>query len=152
MTQDNLLGKIELIQQRGVSTARTPYAPLLIDAYSAFLKSNGKVRIVKCTNKLLQDLLQDGPVLAIVSYNYLYDYPRVSYNKSTNDYEPDPIRGKALEHAIVVTGFSDGRYYINDPDIEMGGQHAIDDDVLIGAICTAQLNSDNYLMTISRNV
>jgi hypothetical protein len=150
LSQQELLGKVEDMQERGVSTARTPYAPLLIDSYVSFMKSGGIVSIVKCTNELLQSLLAKGPVLAIISFNYMYDYPRSSYNPDIKNYEANPIDGKAIEHAIVITGFSDRNYYYNDPDAEMGGQHNVKDDILISAICTAQLNSDNYLLTIEK--
>lgn len=150
LSQQQLLAEVMNIQAHGVSTARTPYAPLLIDAYSSFLKAGGNVNIAKCTNDLLQNLLAVGPILAIISFNYMYDYPRASYNSDIKNYEPNSIDGKAIEHAIVITGFSEGNYYYNDPDSEMGGQHIVKDDVLIGAICTAQLNSDNYLLTIEK--
>ncbi len=150
LTQEQLLAEVIKIQQHGVSTARTPYAPLLINAYASFLGSGGAVSVVKCTNELLQELLAKGPVLAIISFNYMYDYPRASYNPDTKNYESNAVDGKAIEHAIVITGFSDGLYSYNDPDPEMGGQHTVKGDVLIGAICTAQLNSDNYSLTIEK--
>ena len=150
LSQQQLLDEVEKMQEHGVSTARTPYAPLLIDAYVSFMQAGGSVNITKCTNQLLQELLVKGPVLAIISFNYMYDYPRSSYNPDSKNYEPNSIDGKAIEHAIVITGFADGNYYYNDPDTEMGGKHTVKDDILIGAICTAQLNSDNYLLTIEK--
>ena len=150
LTQNELQDKVLEMQAKGVSTALTIYSPLLIDAYVQFLKSGGQINITKCTNELLQSLLSKGPILAIVSYNYIYDYPRSAYNPESKSYGPNSIDGKAIEHAIVVTGYSDGNYYYNDPDREMGGQLTIKDDVLIGAICTAQLNSNNYLLTIEK--
>jgi len=150
LTQQELLNKVLEIQAKGVSTAITIDAPFLIDAYAQFLKSGGQIDITKCTNELLQSLLAKGPMLAVVSYNYIYDYPRSSYNPEIKNYEPDSIDGKAIEHAIVITGYSDGNYYYNDPDSEMGGRLTVSDDVLIGAICIAQLNSNNYLLTIEK--
>ncbi len=150
MTQDEIKQEVSMMQKQGVSTARTPYAPLLIDAYTSFLKVGGELNITKCTNDLLQKLLQKGPILAIISFNYMYDYHRASYNTDTKEYEADTIDGKAIEHAVVITGYKDRSYYYNDPDSEKGGQHTVKDDVLIGAICTAQLNSDNYLLTIEK--
>lgn len=150
LSQSELLDKVIELQENGVSTAQTIYAPLLIDAYVAFLKARGQIDITKCTNELLQSLLAKGPILAIISFNYMYDYPRVSYDLEVKNYKPNSMDGKAIEHAIVITGYSDGNYYYNDPDSEMGGQHTVKDDILIGAICTAQLNSDNYLLTIEK--
>ena len=148
LSQSELVSKMHELQKHGISTARTPYAPLLIDSYVSLLESGGVINIVQCTNDLLQSLLAKGPVLAIISFNYMYDYPRASYNPGIKNYEADSIDGKAIEHAIVVTGYSGGNYHYNDPDPEMGGQHMVKDDILIGAICTAQLNSDNYLLTV----
>jgi hypothetical protein len=148
LSQQELLTEIERLQKSGVSTARTPYAPLLIDAYIPFLQAGGVVAITKCTNDLLRKLLAKGPVLAIVSFNYLYDYPRSKYNAENREYGPDAIDGKVVEHAIVITGYDEDNYTYNDPDPEWGGQHTIKDDVLIGAICAAQINSDNYLLTV----
>jgi len=150
LSQKELLREIQELQKSGVSTARTPYAPLLIDSYISFLQSSGVINIVRCTNDLLQSLLAKGPVLAIVSFNYMYDYPRASYDSDAKNYIADPIDGKAIEHAIVITGYTDDSYEYNDPDPEMGEQHTVKDDVLIGAICTAQLNSNNYLLTVEK--
>jgi hypothetical protein len=150
LSQQQLLAEVMKMQEHGVSTARTPYTPLLIEAYASYLQSGGVVDITKCTNDLLQRLLTKGPVMAIISFNYMYDYPRASYNPYNKNYEANSIDGKAIEHAIVITGFSDGSYYYNDPDAEKGGKHMVKDDILIGAICTAQLNSDNYLLTIEK--
>lgn len=150
LSQEQLLDEVVSMHKNGVSTALTPYAPLLIDAYTSFMQSGGVVSIAKCTNELLQTLLEKGPVLAIISFNYMYDYPRSRYNPESKNYEADTIDGKVIEHAVVITGYSDGSYTYNDPDAEFGGQHTVKDDILIGAICTAQLNSDNYLLTIEK--
>ena len=148
LSQPELLVEMEKVKEGGISTARTPYASILIDAYVTYLQAGGTIDITKCTNELLQGLLAKGPVLAIINFNYMYDYPRSKYDPATKAYVADTDDGKVIEHAIVLTGFDDGKYYYNDPDSEKGGQHTVKDDLLIGAICTAQLNSDNYLMSI----
>lgn len=148
LSQPELLEKLQEARTKGISTALTPYAPLLIEAYTSYLEAGGMISVAKCTNQLLQNLLSKGPILAIVSFNYLYDYPRSKYNIEARQYAPDAFEGKVIEHSIVLTGFEDGKYYYNDPDNEKGGQHKINDDLLIGAICTAQINSSNYLMSV----
>lgn len=148
LSQQDLLSEIHKMQSSGVSTARTPFAPLLIDAYASFMEAGGIINIVKCTNDLLRSLLQNGPILAIVSFNYMYDYPRSRYDFASKQYKANFADGKVMEHAIVITGYADGKYFYNDPDSEMGGQLSTTNDILIGAICTAQINSDNYLLTV----
>jgi hypothetical protein len=150
LSEHQILDQLLSLQEHGISTARSPYAPLLIDAYITYLQAGGLLNIVKCTNQLLQSLLQTGPVLAIISFNYLYDYPRATYDKGNNEYKANSADGKAIEHAIVLTGYDGNNYFYNDPDSEYGGQQTIADDVLIGAICTAQLNSDNYLLSVEK--
>lgn len=147
-TQEELLHEMRTLQEKGVSTARTPYAPLLIDAYVSFLEAGGTLRVVWCTEELLQTCLANGPIVAIINFNYMYGTPRMSYSPEINDYERDTVDGKVLEHAIVITGYADGQYTYNDPDPSTAGQHTVSGDILIGAICAAQLNSDNYMLTI----
>jgi len=148
LSENELLNEMEEVKKEGISTARTPYASILISAYVTYLQAGGTIDITKCTNKLLQGLLAKGPVLAIINFNYMYDYPRSKYDTTKKEYIADAVDGKVIEHAIVLTGFEEGEYYYNDPDSEKGGQHTARDDVLIGAICAAQLNSDNYLLSI----
>ena len=148
LSQHELLEEMKKVKENGISTALTPYASILIEAYVTYLRAGGIIDVTKCTNELLQDLLAKGPVLAIINFNYMYDYPRSKYDPSTNAYVADTYDGKVIEHAIVLTGFDNDKYYYNDPDSEKGGQHTIKDDILIGAICTSQLNSDNYLLSI----
>jgi len=148
LSQQELLAKMQEVKVIGANTALTPYAPILIDAYITYLQGGGRIDITKCTHELLQKLLSKGPILAIVNFNYIYDYPKVSYDKKIKSYVPDTVGGKMIEHAIVLTGFDDGVYFYNDPDSEKGGKHQVENDVLVGAICTAQINSDNYLLTI----
>jgi uncharacterized protein YvpB len=148
-TQKQVLDKIVELSKTGIKTALSPYSPLHISAYVDFLKAGGKLNISKCTNDLLHKLLDEGPILAIISYNYMYDYPRVFYDKLTKKYIPDSVNGKVIEHAIVLTGYEGDLYFYNDPDEEFGGHNKkVKSDVLIGAICSAQINSDNYLLTL----
>jgi hypothetical protein len=149
-SQKELLAEMEKIKEIGISTALTPYSSILIDSYVTYLQNGGIIEITKCTNELLKNLLIKGPVLAIINFNYMYDYPRVKYDMAKNNYTPDPIDGKVIDHAIVLTGFENGMYSYNDPDKEKGGQHQVKDDILIGAICAAQLNSNNYLLTVEK--
>jgi hypothetical protein len=150
LSQKELLKMMEKLQKTGISTAKTWYAPYLIDAYVDFLGSGGVVNIAKCTNELLRSLIDKGTVMVIVNFNYMYDYPRVIYSAKIENYEADTISGKVINHAIVLTGYDDEAYFYNDPDYEMGGENTVNADVLIGAICTAQINSDNYLLTIEK--
>jgi len=148
LSQKELLEIMEKVQKVGISTAKTWYAPFLIDAYVDFLRAGGVVNVAKCTNELLRSLIDKGVVMVIVNFNYIYDYPRVAYDKEINNYTADTINGKVINHAIVLTGYEENTYYYNYPDSERGGKNKVNADVLIGAICTAQINSDNYLLTI----
>lgn len=149
LDQTKIKAHLGLLLESGVKTAKTPYADLHIEAYNQYLAAGGRIEIEKCTNTLLHTLLDKGPVLAIISFNYMYDYARCSYDETTKSYVPDPVNGKVIEHAVLLTGYTDSTYTYNDPDAEMGGQHEVGSDVMIGAICSAQINSDNYLLVIN---
>ena len=150
LTHGELLETMKKVQQTGIATAKTWYAPYLIDAYVDFLKAGGTIDITRCTNDLLRSLIDKGTVMAIVNFNYLYDWPRETYNKDTEHYETDVMNGKVTEHDIVLTGYDDGVYFYNDCASVVSGKKTVNDDVLIGAICTAQINSDNYLLTVEK--
>jgi hypothetical protein len=150
LSHNELLANMKTAKEKGISTAVTPRASMLIDSYVKYLEADGEINITKCTNDLLKRLLATGPVLAIISFNYMYDYPRARYNLDKKTYVPDAIDGKVTEHAIVITGYHDKTYFYNDPDDEHGGKHSTNEDILIGAICTAQINSNNYLLTIEK--
>ncbi len=150
LSQKELLTEMKNAEIKGISTAVTPRASVLIDSYVTYLESGGEIDIAKCTNDLLKNLLDKGPIMAIISFNYMYDYPRSKYDSVNKDYGPDTIDGKVIEHAIVLTGYNNDTYFYNDPDSEKGGKHEVKEDILIGAICTAQINSDNYLLVIEK--
>lgn len=149
MSGDQLRNELKVLEEKGIATARSPYTTLLIKSYIDFLSQGGEINITYCTTDLLVSLLRDSPIIASVSYNYLHKYPRSHYDKSSKDYMPDFINGKIINHAVLITGYSDNQYTINDPDPENGGKKTIDRDVLIGAICATQLDSLNYVLTIS---
>lgn len=140
---------LRTLQQTGVMTARTPYAKMLVDSYCTFLDQGGQLDITYCTARLITSLLQQAPLIAIVNYNYLYNTPRCSYNKDSKIYEPNSINGKVIGHAVVITGYEDDVFTINDPDWDMGGKNRVERDVLIGAICAEQISSNNFLLSLA---
>lgn len=144
----DLLAELEAVQQTGIASAHTPYQNILINAYLKFLNAGGTVNITKCTNDLLRGLLNKGPVLAVINFNYLYDYPRRKYDPDKKEYVTDTTNGQPISHAVVLTGYENDLYFYNDPDAKVGGQKQVASDILIGAICTSQLNSNNYILSI----
>src|SRR3989344_5186651 len=67
LSQPELLVEMEKVKESGISTARTPYATILIDAYVTYLHAGGTIDITKCTNELMQGLLAKGPALALLT-------------------------------------------------------------------------------------
>jgi len=147
--RDEIVANLEKLRQTGVTTARTPYAKILIDSYCSFLDKGGRLDITFCTTQLITSLLKKAPLLAIVNYNYLYNAPRCAYDAVTKEYQPNSIDGKVIGHAIVITGYEDGVFTINDPDCEKGGKNRVERDVLIGAICAEQISSNNFLLSLT---
>lgn len=121
----------------------------MIDSYVNMLEQGVNFRISKVNRKLFDDLLSQGPFLAIISYNYLYDAPRDRYIEEEKKYKSDDIEGKTTAHAVVVTGMDNENIFVNDPDKDRGGQNSFPIDDSIAAIATAQNKASNWILSIN---
>ncbi len=119
-------------------------------SYIDFLNAGGKLVIEKAvTTKLLHKLLEKGPFLPCLSFSTLYGAMR-SRVDSDDESPDDDIDGRALNHSIVVYGVDEnGNYLIADPSrAKKPGLQVIEPEVLLAAISTAQIESDNLLFQI----
>ena len=83
------------------------------------------------SHELLREYLDEGtPVIALVNTQLYYDLPR-RYKR-----EVDPIRGKQNGHWLVVSGYSDNKYWMTDPDDDyvVSGKYEMDKDKLLNSI------------------
>lgn len=119
-------------------------------AYIEFIQSGGELHIVNAiTSNLLYELLKEGPILPCLSFGTLYGKGRTSTVDETET-NPDDVNGKAWNHSVVIYGNDEkGNFLIADP-WEKPGYHVIEQDVMVAAIGTAQLECDNQVFQLSR--
>lgn len=150
LTKEKLLATMQEFKEHGKKTFRgTKLTDITIDSYMEFLQADGILDISICTAKLLKKLLRHGPILALVNFNYLHRTARARYDKTIKNYVDDTIKGKTINHAIVITGFENDTFFVNDPDPNFGGKKTFERDHLIGAICTAQVKCNNYIVSVN---
>lgn len=115
-------------------------------AYIDYLKAGGELNIEPAvTSKILYELLEQGPILACLSFSTLYGTGRVNDRS-----EFDDVNGKAWNHSVVIHGVDDaGNFRVSDPQ-RKPGSHIIEPERMIAAISTAQLECDNLLFQIRK--
>ena len=128
------------------------YHHILVDGFELYVEAGGTFAFPSLSVGLLRDLLDSGPYLILLSSTYLNHAAKQGYNSKTDQYEPDPIAGRSLNHAVTCAGYKDSKFLIVDPqppqDIEP--HRWIAQDHLIASIMVAQTESDNYLIKIDK--
>jgi len=121
---------------------------LVVDGYIQFLAKEGKINFPVVDQDYLYKLLKEGPIYTILSYNFLN---QVSKYKFTED-KPvqDSIAGSPSTHAVVISGYKQGRFEITDPDYEFGGKKLINPSQIIGAFYLAETDFDPLLVTLEK--
>lgn len=119
-------------------------------SYIDFIDAGGRLYIQQAaTTKLLYELLENGPLLLIVSYSSLYGAARTRVDNE-NESPNDDINGRALNHSIVLYGIDEnGNFKIADPArSERPSLALIEPEIMLAAIATAQIECDNLLFQL----
>lgn len=126
------------------------YHRILVSGWEVYAQAGGTFVFKPLSVKLMRQLLDNGPYLMMVNSTYLNQKPKQHYNKTTDTFDSDPIRGRSLTHGVTCAGYKDDRFLIVDPDPPEGiEQHRwIAQDHLIASIMAAQTESDNFLTSI----
>jgi len=123
---------------------------LIFDGYISFLRSGGKIELPIIDEAYLVKQLEQAPFLAVVSYNFLHSDSKYRYDNEHNINVRDDIKGNPTTHAIIVSGYEEGKFSIVDPDEENGGKKTISASQLIGAIYLAETDFDSLVLTVSK--
>lgn len=122
-----------------------------IDGYEQFLRAGGQITFPILTEAYLHDLLLVNPFTAAVSHNYLNSEPKKVFNQQTRERSADDLAGYTTTHAVVISGYKDGQFLIIDADqpTQKSGTRWLDAGHLIGAICLAETEWDNIIITVA---
>lgn len=124
------------------------WSSLYLKSYIEFIKSGGTLHIDPyISSSLLNELLENGPVVVTVNFNVLHSVGRttdIALRKS----RADDINGKLANHFVVLYGREHGSYLIDDP-WEKPGKHIIEPERLVASISAAQMECDSLIFQLS---
>ena len=122
---------------------------LVVGGYVLFLEKGGKIIFPIVDEVYLHKLLQKGPIYTILSYNFLNQVPKYKF---ASEGKPiyDSIMGTPSTHAVVISGYKQGKFEITDPDYEFGGKKLIEAGQIIGAFYLAETDFDPLLITLEK--
>jgi len=128
------------------------YHELITTGWELFAKEGGEFVLEPLRIDLLYRLLRDGPFLLMLNSTYLNQNARQKYDKDNDEFLDDPIQGRSFTHAVTCAGYKDGKFLIigPDPPADINHNRWIDQDHLIVSIMSAQTESDNLLISISK--
>ncbi len=121
-----------------------------ISAYLEYMDMGGKLRFPELRARLLARILsRKRPVITGLNATYLYGTPR----EFNNEY--DDIRGDAVGHFVVVSGYypRSDRFIVRDPSTHIPfsrtGRYSVKAQKLISAILLGDVTYDAVLLVIS---
>ncbi|MDP4000318.1 MAG: hypothetical protein Q8Q11_02715 [bacterium] len=119
------------------------------EGYVSFVRAEGRIKHPVLTTKYLHRLLEKAPFIAAVSKQYLVSCSKKRFVGKTGKAVFDDVRGQTNTHAIVVAGYRDGRFLIIDSSAPnaRAGRRWLNAEHLIGAICLAETEWDNLVIT-----
>jgi ABC-type bacteriocin/lantibiotic exporter with double-glycine peptidase domain len=122
---------------------------LVVSGYVLFLEKGGKITFPIVDEAYLYTLLQKGPIYTILSYNFLNQVSKYAFNSDVKPIQ-DSIMGIPTTHAVVISGYKQGKFEITDPDYEFGGKKLLEAGQVIGAFYLAETDFDPLLITLER--
>lgn len=149
---DVLLGLRERQKYIPQNSWLAAYHHILVDGWELYVKAGGKFSFSPVSVKMLRDLLDSGPYLAMVNSTYLNQEAKQRYDKESDEFKDDAVGGRSLTHAVTCSGYREEKFLIVDSDPPVGTEHHrwIPQDHLIASIMAAQTESDNFLVTIKQ--
>lgn len=141
---------VENIQKRKQFIKHPVYNKEILDlvcnGFTGFLEKGGKITFPVVDEKYVYSLLEHGPVYAVVNYQFLCDASRGVYDEASKKLKKEPIQGLSNTHAIVLTGYEDGKFLFVDPDKDE--EQKVDTGRFIGAYYLADIDLDSILITL----
>jgi len=122
---------------------------LVVDGYVQFLENGGKLIFPIVDELYFYEQLKSGPVYAVVSYEFFNQIAKHAF-VSNKKLIQDAVVGSPSTHAVVISGYKDGKFEIIDPDYTFGGKRFITSSLLVGAFYLAETDFDPLLITLKK--
>ena len=140
----------EIKDTRTIPALGKEWSQIYVEGYKDYLNAGGNLHIEQyISSKLLDELLEDGPIMTTVNFNLLFGYGRtktVGHLKT----ESDPMKGSLMNHFNVLIGEENDRYIISDP-WQKPGKHLVAKELFVASIQAAQIECDNLIIQIKQD-
>jgi len=123
---------------------------VIVEGYIEFLKNGGNIKFPIIDKQYLLELLEKGPVIAIVSSNFFYSMPKTRFDKSGKKIIKDSIKGSSATHVVVISGHKADKFKIVDPAPKLGGIKWYKTGHLLGSIYLAETDFDSLLISLEK--
>ena len=153
LPKEQLLERMEMAKEhRDVPSLGAETSHRYMQSYIDFVKTGGDLQIVPyMSTKLLDELLQAGPFVASVCFSVLHTQGRTK-SIGLRETELDDVGGYLANHSVVVHGKDDeGHYLIADP-WQKPGFHTVEPERLLAAMDASQMECDNLLFQLKKEV
>jgi hypothetical protein len=124
---------------------------VIFDGYIKFLQAGGKVVFPIIDEKYLVNLLENGPIYGVVSYNFLNSTSKITIANGVGDPIYDSVQGSCGTHVITIAGHNENHQFkLVDSDPKFGGIRWVESGLLIGSIYLAETDYDSLLITVRK--
>lgn len=123
---------------------------LIFEGYISFIKLGEIVKFPIIDEEYFLNLLEKGPIYAVVSYNFLNSVAKHKFVKSGKKSIKDSIKGSPGTHVVIISGYKNGKFKITDSDPKFLGERWLKPGHLIGSIYLAETDFDPLLITLEK--
>ena len=151
LEKDMLLERMKLaLGHHHVANLSDQLSDRYLQSYIDFIEAGGELHIEQyMSSRLLDQLLNSGPLVAAVSYFVLWNCGRV-VNPGLRENQFDDIDGHLGTHSIVIYGKDDtGKYMVADPWMEPG-LHTVESELLLAAMTSSETECDNLIFQLEK--
>jgi hypothetical protein len=120
------------------------------EGFIVFLEKGGKMDFSVVDEAYLHSLLEQGPIYTVINYQFMFDAPKGQYSKGQDRFITETIKGQPNTHAIVISGYKEGKFSVIDPDKPVEeSERWVDASRLVGAYYLADMDIDSILLTLT---
>lgn len=150
LSTDDLLVRLkDVLGSRNIPGLGKAHSQLYVQSYIDFIEAGGRLQIHPyMTTKLINKLLINGPIHALINHNVFFSVGRYRYD-GLRRLKLDDKTGKTGNHSVIIYGLDlAGNYLIADP-WEKPGFHVVDTEKLLCSMTASQIECDNLFFQVN---
>ncbi len=152
LNNDKLIKQIKLRQPHVKHTIYGSDAIAAVcEGFMLFLHQGGKITFPVVDEQYFYRLLEQGPIYAVLNYQFLFQKPKIFYNETTQELSANATTGMPHTHALLIVGYKDGQFCLLDPEGDEP-ERWVSVGRLVGAYYLADLNLDSVLIVLKKKI